>query len=110
MYRFRTVLLIVLSLGVLTPETARAATVPIQAINYIFAPQKASVAIGDTVEWTNMVQTPHTSTADDPLALWSSGHMRPGQTFQYLFNAAGTYAYECALHTRFGMFGRIVVK
>jgi plastocyanin len=110
MYRFRTVLLGVLLLGLLSPGSATAATISIQQIDYIFAPQMVRAVLGDTVEWTNKVTAPHTSTADDPLVLWDSGHMQEGETFTYTFTAAGTYSYECTIHTRFGMFGRIVVK
>ena len=110
MYRFRTLLLLVLLVGLLTPGTARAATIDIQMLNYIFGPQRARVGLGDTAIWTNKGQGPHTSTADDPLPLWDSGVTPEGETFSYVFTAAGTYSYECKIHTRYGMFGKIVVK
>jgi plastocyanin len=111
MYRFRTLLPLALVLGLLAPATARAATtINVQELNYIFGPQTVLAALGDAVAWTNMEDGPHTSTADDPLVLWDSMKQHLGDTFKHTFTAAGTYSYECKIHTRFGMFGRVVLR
>jgi plastocyanin len=111
MHRFLAAVLGVLLLALLIPGDASAATIGIQELNYIFAPQKVQARLGDTLVWTDEVMTsPHTSTADDPLVLWDSGPKNFGETFEYTFTAAGTYSYECTLHTRYGMFGRVAVR
>ena len=34
--------------------------------------------------------------------LFDSGHMEPGETFEYLFETPGSFAYHCTLHPWMG--------
>jgi plastocyanin len=97
-------------LAMLLPGSSSAATKRIAELNFVFAPDPASVQLGDTVTWQNQVGILHTSTDQSALLLWDSGDMGPNATFSYTVTAAGTYPYFCQLHERFGMFGTLLVK
>jgi plastocyanin len=65
-----------------------------------------NVAAGTTVTWMNNDTVAHTSTSD---ALgWNSGIVAPGGQFSFVFPAAGTFSYHCAIHP--GMVGTVVVR
>jgi len=87
-----------------------------------FFPDVLVVRPGDTVEWSNNSDVPHTVTNDPASALhredvsgpssaprFDSGYVLPGQTFRHRFTAVGEYRYACSLHEAQGMMGRIVV-
>ncbi len=78
---------------------------------------ETTIAVGDTVVWDfdGAIQ-PHTTTAcgascDSPTASprWDSGLINDGTTFQYTFNAPGTYLYYCQVHPTLQR-GSIVVR
>jgi plastocyanin len=87
-----------------------AATTLIVELNFVFAPDPASIRLGDTITWENQVENMHTTTDQGQLQLWDSGLMDLGDTFSYTVTAAGTYPYFCRLHERYGMFGTLQVK
>ncbi len=74
-----------------------------------FHPQAFTIAVGDTVIWTNAGGS-HDVHADD-----NSFFNNPSPaawTFSHTFTAAGTVGYYCTIHGRpgLGMFGEIVVE
>ena len=71
-----------------------------------FDPSSISINVGDTVVWTNNGALAHTTTSDD--ALWDSGVLNPGQSYQVTFSSAGTFDYHCWLHI--GMTGSVTVN
>jgi plastocyanin len=71
-------------------------TVNVRLANRAFTPSSISVAVGDTVIWTNADQEAHTVT-DRGLA-FDSGSFGPGATFRRTFTAAGTFTYICDIH------------
>lgn len=73
---------------------------------FAFSPATLSVAVGDTVTWTNEDSAPHTVTADD--GTFDSGNLATGETFTQTFDTAGTYDYHCTVHP--SMTATIVVK
>ncbi|MBF6560869.1 MAG: hypothetical protein IVW56_11295 [Candidatus Binataceae bacterium] len=88
----------------------------------MYEPTKATVKVGDTVEWVNDAKTLHSVTADPDSAQkpgdvslppgaqpFDSGFMQPGATFDYTFKVAGTYKYLCLPHEKDGMIGYLVV-
>lgn len=88
-----------------------AATMNVAAKDFSFEPKALTIAVGDTVTWTNEGQAPHTVTASDNS--FDSGNMAPGATFSHTFDKAGTYAYYCKYHGKAdgtGMAGTIVVQ
>ena len=73
--------------------------------NFAFSVSSLSVKSGTTVTWTNNDQTTHTVTADD--GSFDSGNIAPGGKFTHTFNAAGTIAYHCSIHS--SMTAKVVV-
>ena len=89
---------------IMVPEI-NSATVDVSIYDYYFSPTPVTINVGDTVKWTNMGPSPHSSTSDT--SIWDSGVLGVGQTYSYTFNTAGTYLYHCSLHTM--MHGSVVV-
>ena len=71
-----------------------------------FSPNPDTIAVGDTLTWTNNDSTAHTTTADG--TAWNSGTIAPGASFSRTFAAAGTFTYHCAIHP--GMVGTVTVR
>jgi len=65
--------------------------------NFLFDPADLTVAVGETIRWTNNESgIPHDTTADD--GLWESPLLQPGDDFEFTFAEPGTYTYFCAIH------------
>jgi plastocyanin len=70
-----------------------------------FEPQRARIAIGDTVRWTNTGTHPHTITANDGSF---DGTVQPGESFQHTFVTLGTFPYRDTLNP--DLTGRVIVE
>ena len=70
-----------------------------------FSPTPLTVAVGTTVTWGNNDGAQHTTTSD--AAGWNLA-LSPGATQTFKFDAPGTYAYHCSIHSF--MKGTIVVQ
>jgi plastocyanin len=77
----------------------------VDIVDFAFVPDPIVVPLGTTVRWTNVGAADHTVTSDT--ALFDSGVIQPGGSFQYTFNALGNYGYFCSLHP--GMTGTVIV-
>lgn len=88
--------------GAGTPA-ASANRVEVSIADFQFNQASMTVAPGTTVVWTNTGAAPHTVTGD----FGDSGILDPGQTFEFTFNDAGTFAYICNVHP--SMTGEIIV-
>ena len=64
---------------------------------YHFQPGSVTVAVGQTVTWTNNSDAPHTVSSDAGGTL-DSGIVDENGTYQHTFNAAGDFAYHCDVH------------
>jgi len=86
------------SLAVLSgpPPVARAADHAVLIQDLAFGPATMTVAVGDTVTWTNADSAPHTVSAEN--GAFDSGNVDEGQTFSFTFRAPGTYDYRCDYH------------
>lgn len=71
-----------------------------------FEPATLTVAVGDTVIWTNQDLVPHTVTA--AAAGPSSDEMARDAVFRWVAEAEGTVDYRCAYHPM--MAGEVVVE
>jgi plastocyanin len=78
------------------PHTAASHSVMI--MNYAFTPAALTVAVGDTVTWTNEDTAPHTVTVTSGPVKFGSSNLQKGQSYTYTFTTAGTYQYYCAVH------------
>ena len=54
------------------------------------------IACGDTIVWTNRLNSNHTITADD--GEFDSGILGRDESFSHVFNKAGTVGYHCEIH------------
>ena len=77
----------------------------VDIVDFAFVPDVIVVPLGTTVRWTNLGAVAHTVTSNT--ALFDSGVLAPGATFQYTFTALGSYGYFCSLHPT--MTGTVVV-
>jgi plastocyanin len=60
-----------------------------------FVPAEVTVAVGDTVEWTNVDLVPHTVTSP---GLFDSQSLSTRQQWRYTVTQAGELAYTCTFH------------
>jgi plastocyanin len=79
----------------------------VSVADFAFTPKGVNIAQGTGVTWTSSGPSDHTVTDTDPIALYDSGTLTPGSTFQYWFTAASIYVYHCEIHP--SMTGRITV-
>ena len=85
---------------------AQGKTMTVSIKGFAFNPPNATVAPGTTVTWVNDDQAPHTATAND--GAFDSGTLQPGQSYSFVFDKPGTYAYHCNIHP--DMTGTITVS
>lgn len=68
-----------------------------------FSPNPTSVKGGTLIIWNNSDSVSHTVTSGKPSdiqtgSIFDSGIIKPGQSYQRVFQNAGTYDYFCAVH------------
>ena len=93
-------------LALATPSPTRAGTHAVDVLDGSFSPATLTIAVGDTVTWTNADDSPHTVTAGS--GRFDSGTMEAGASFSYTFDEAGTFAYVCAFHEE--MLATVIVQ
>jgi plastocyanin len=64
-----------------------------------FSPAQLAPAFGTTIRWTNTGTQPHTVTDTSGVALFDSGPIPPGGTFEFFFDGASTYSVTSTLDT-----------
>jgi plastocyanin len=79
--------------------------VDVDIVDFAFVPDLIIVPLGTTVRWTNVGDVDHTVTSDT--ALFDSGTLQPGDSFQRTFDALGSYGYFCTIHP--SMTGTVIV-
>jgi plastocyanin len=82
--------------AVLAAGPAFAAEHQVAIKGFKFLPAELTVAVGDTVVFTNEDGAPHTATADD--GSFDTGRLAKGESAIVTIGAAGTFSYICALH------------
>jgi plastocyanin len=97
-------LLAVFSLAL--PASGVAATVAVKITATGFTPKTVTIDQSDTVKWTNDDKVNHQLVAND--GAFASPILRPGQTFSFTFNTAGTIHYHDALKPTFT--GTVTIK
>ena len=71
-----------------------------------FHPSSLTVAVGDTVTWTNHEETQHSATFDDKG--FDSGAIAQNKSGSHSFEKAGTFRYHCKFHA--SMTGTVTAK
>ena len=111
----------------LLPEPAKAAGTPVVIKmadkEPFYTPAKATIKVGDTVQWVNDGETVHSvstivanaqkrtdTSMPKGAQAFDSGFIPPGGDYSYTFTVPGTYKYFCLPHEKAGMVGVIVVK
>ncbi|MEM7802596.1 MAG: plastocyanin/azurin family copper-binding protein [Chloroflexota bacterium] len=102
-------LLILIGIGTaaVTVVNARQITHEVEVSSNIFTPEVLTIAVGDTVNWTN-VQGFHDVTQTSGPEFFSSGDAGFNWEYSHTFTLPGTYEYTCTIH--FGMDGTVIVE
>jgi plastocyanin len=90
------------------PQSASPNVVTVTIRDYKFEPETVTVHQGDTVEWKNADNVPHTATEDGQKPAFDSGSLSTGATWRYVAATKGTYNYICAFHKY--MKGQLIVQ
>jgi len=90
----------------LNGATVLAADHAVQVVGFAFTPGTVTVAVGDTVTWTNGDGVSHTATADD--GSFDTGTIASGTKQSVTLSAVGTFGYHCRIHS--AMTATIVVQ
>jgi plastocyanin len=61
-----------------------------------FDPPAITVAVGDTITFTNEDPAPHTATADD--GSFDTGRLGKGESATVTIEAGGDHSYKCLVH------------
>lgn len=84
----------------------------VEIANFAFEPVELTIAAGTEVTFTNADAAPHTVTAGtdaEPMPdVFDSGLLATGESFRFVFDEPGEYAYFCERHPP--MTGTIVVE
>lgn len=88
-----------------------------------FEPASLTIEVGETVEWRNVSDLPHTVTADPDRAadpdhvelpegaeVFNSGFLQPGDVYSRTFDVPGEYRYFCIPHEGAGMVAILTVE
>lgn len=74
------------------------ATSAVSIQSFAFSPVSITVAVGDSITWTNdQAGVPHTVTAD--AGGFDSGTLASGSQFSFTFSTPGTFTYHCTIHS-----------
>ncbi len=79
----------------------------IEIVDFTFAPKEVTVAVGDTLTWTNLDSAVHTVTGNENELLLSDD-LSQDATYEVTFDEAGTFEYFCKFHRN--MVGTITVE
>ena len=77
-------------------STVLAADHGVDIAGFAFSPQSITIAVGDTVTWSNADAQGHTATADD--GSFDTGTIAGGTSKSATFSTAGTFTYHCKIH------------
>lgn len=92
----------------LTINQVNAATVHVDIQKFNFIPQQLSIAVGDTVIWTNREKRQYHSVWFKEAGDAEPDYFFPDETYQRTFKTAGTFNYLCGPHPK--MTGVVTVK
>ncbi|MFL5775941.1 MAG: cupredoxin family copper-binding protein [Chloroflexota bacterium] len=96
----------VLALAAIGSGVALAADHAVAISGFSFSPHDISVAVGDTVTWTNSDAQAHTATADD--GSFDTGTLGNNASGSATFSKAGSFPYHCSIHS--SMTGTVTVQ
>ncbi len=115
MKRTRLCLFSAAALAAVLASSANAAVHEVSIVDYSFVPSTLTIAVGDSIHWTNNGTAPHTVTSGSSCTfdhLFDSGNLDSGQGFGYKAvagDAGHTRDYFCLYHCAMGMTGSFTV-
>jgi plastocyanin len=74
----------------------QAATATVKIRNFKFEPANLAIAVGETVQFINVDEEPHTATSTD--GAFNSKALDTNQTWNYTAAKPGTFPYICSIH------------
>ncbi len=80
-------------------------SIPLTVQDFKFTPSTITIHRHQTVTWTNLGPSQHTTTSDN--AIWGSDALNPGSMFSQTFNSVGIFNYHCSIHP--SMHGTVIV-
>jgi len=88
-------------------------TYNVAVTNYAFTQSQLTITAGDKVIWTNNagshnVNGTQSAFPNNPASF--GNNVGSGWTYEFVFNTAGTYDYQCDPHAGMGMIGKIIVN
>ncbi len=97
----------IVGVAVIGAGIALAADHAVAISGFSFSPAQITIAVGDTITWTNSDAQAHTASADD--GAWDAGPLLGnGGTRSVTFEQAGTFPYHCDIHPT--MTGTVTVQ
>lgn len=80
-----------------------------------FVPAEVTITVGQRVRWTNLDPVLHTTTNGNPGdadagAIWDSGNMASGDTFEHQFEEEGEFIYFCEIHPGIMLNAKVTVE
>lgn len=69
----------------------------VEIVDFSFEPDPVTVAVGDTIEWTNVDSAEHNVTGSEGDTLKSEDLVQD-DTYEATFEEAGTFEYACTIH------------
>jgi plastocyanin len=79
-----------------TQGSPHTATATVKIHNFKFEPANVAIAVGQTVQFMNTDEEPHTATATD--GTFDSKGLDTDQTWNYTATKPGTFPYICSIH------------
>lgn len=86
--------------------SARQTTHEVDVLNNFFSPETITIAVGDSVKWTNLSGFHDVTSTSGPESF--SNDTGFVWEFTHTFTIPGTYEYVCTIH--FGMDGTVIVE
>ncbi|MGH2414793.1 MAG: cupredoxin domain-containing protein [Microcystaceae cyanobacterium] len=77
-------------------RSLQAATATVKIRNFKFEPATVTIAVGETVQFINVDEEPHTATSTD--GTFNSKALDTNQTWNYTATKPGTFPYICSIH------------
>ena len=80
------------------PQQAPEPKGKVSVLDSEFKPDLVSIAVGESVRWTNQSERDHKIVAEKDA--FAAGTIKAGKTLTRTFEKAGTFKYYCSLHPR----------
>jgi plastocyanin len=81
-----------------SPKDPESPNITVRIRDLQYQPANVNLKIGQSVTWINADDRDHTVTAVDNS--FDSGNLKPGASYTFRFNKAGSFQYVCTYHPR----------